>query len=374
MPDPCGAFFHDVILARALQSRGHSVMFVTTGSKHPRRGVYRGVQFLHYEVAGNELSSADLWTSPHNPILSFVRRLNERFEKPLVVSMHYGEDTKHIENAPRNGSWAEFLWFVSEHVKNNVLTTKKVSPVFVDMRVFRAAFIENELTLYTPPSRPQGDCITLVNANALKGLAVFVELAKHFPDRKFLGVRPYYNQIETPVLPNIEWIDIQDDIRDVLKRTRVLLVPSIYETWGRVAFEAMYNGIPVLYTKPLSQAGYPSGSTEGMQAWIQDNGFACDRTSPDDWISNIQKLDDPAIYQEYSDRAYTCTRKMNIFQEITDVETAFLDYVMKYANVQKTKAEEAPKAEARITAMSVAQRPGSRMAFGFRGGRFGMRR
>jgi glycosyltransferase involved in cell wall biosynthesis len=263
---------------------------------------------------------------------------------------------------------------VSEHVKNNLLTTKKISPVFLDMRVFKAAFIEQELTLYNPPSRPEGECITLVNANAIKGLFVFTELAKHFPDRKFLGVRPYYNFIQTPNLPNIEWMDIQEDIRDVLKKTRILLMPSIYETWGRIAFEAMYNGIPVLYTKPMNNPEYPSGSTEGMQAWIQDNGFACDRTSPDDWITNIQKLDDPSIYAEYSDRAYNCTRKMNIFQEITDIENTFLDYATKYAKAPKTKGEEPAQAAPRVTSMSVAPPPGSRMAFGLRGGRFGMRR
>lgn len=374
IPDPCGAFFHDVILARALQSRGHSVIFVTTGVKHPRKGVYRGIQFMHYEVAGVELARTDLWSTPHNPILAFVRKLNEQFEKPLVVNMHYGEDTQHIEHCVRNGSWAEFLWFVSEHVKNNVMNTKKISPVFVDIRVFKPAFIEQELALYSPPSRPQGDCITIVNANMLKGLFVFVELAKHFPDRKFLGVRPYYNQIQTPQLPNIEWIDIQDDIRTVLSRTRVLLVPSVYESWGRIAFEAMYNGIPVLYTKPIDQAGYSSGSTEGMQAWIQDNGFPCERSSPDDWISNLQKLDDPAIYEEYSDRAFKCTRELGVFQEIVDAETAFIDYATKYTKAPKSKGEEAPRVANRVNAMSVGQQPGSRMAFGLRGGRFGMRR
>jgi glycosyltransferase involved in cell wall biosynthesis len=392
MPDPCGAFFHDVILARGLQARGHSVIFVVIGAKFPRNGIYRGIPFFNYEIAGKELERTDIWSTPHNPILAQVRKINETFEKPLVVNMHYGEDTRHIVKAVRHGNWAEFLWYVSDHVQSKVESIP-ISPTFVERRVFNPAFIENELTM---PVKPQGDCITLINANFLKGLFVFVEMAKHFPDRKFLGVRPYYSAVAVPNLPNIEWMDIQDDIRKVLERTRILLVPSIYESWGRVAFEAMYNSIPVLYTKPSTDvAVFSSGSTEGMAKWIGDNGFACDRNKPDDWITNIQKLDDPDIYKEYSDKAYACTHNMGAFNEIPTVEAKFSEYIVKYAAPKKTKGEEAPAVQQRggvnrfisgvpqqrpaprASPQQIPQpqpQPQPRMSFGLRGGRFGMRR
>jgi glycosyltransferase involved in cell wall biosynthesis len=176
----------------------------------------------------------------------------------------------------------------------------------------------------------------------LKGLQVLIDLAKRFPDRKFLGVKPYYNVVKVPTdIKNIEWMDLQDDIRTILAKTKILIVPSLYESWGRVAFEAMYNGIPVLYTKPAEGLNnFKSGSTEGMRDWIQDNGFACNRSNLDDWIDAIHQLDDPEVYTEYSDRAFKCTRDMDIFSEVPRIEQKLFEYATKYPSPSKSKGNE----------------------------------
>jgi glycosyltransferase involved in cell wall biosynthesis len=394
MPDPCGAFFHDYWLARSLQARGHSIVFVTVSSKFPRKGTYRGVQFVYYENAGSELFASNMWSSPHFPFLNTVRRLNEQYEKPLVVTMHFGEDRSAILNCPRSGVWGEFLWFVSKHISDNILQNP-IASSFKETHIVRPVIIESEIRLFSKPQRPTGDCITLINANILKGLGVFVSLAQRFPTRKFLGVLPYYNKINVPKLPNVEWMSIQDDIRLVFQKTRVLVVPSLYESWGRVAFEAMYNGIPVLYTKPFEPgAAYPSGSTEGMRDWIQDNAIQCDRNIIDDWVNGIQKLDNPDVYNEYSDRAYNCTNDLNIFGEVSNIEQKFFEYAMKFPAPDKSKSGAAtsispqrrvgpnkfmggslvpaPKAPA----PDQAPKPPavSQPRLGFHGGRFGVRR
>ena len=401
MPDPCGAFFHDVILARALQAKGHSVTFVTTATKFPKRGVYRGLPFVHYEVSGRELETADLWSTPHNPMLPFVRKLNNTYEKPLVVNMHYGEDRQHIEKCVRHGNWAEFLWFVSDHIRQKVLDTITPAPSFKDMYTFRPTFIESDVRLYTAPQRPEGDCITLINANLLKGVGIFLDMAKRFPTKKFLGVKPYYNVIDVPNYPNVEWMTLQDDIRVVLAKTRILMVPSLYESWGRVAFEAMFNGIPVLYTKPVADAtNYATGSTEGMRDWIGDNGIQCRRDSPDDWVAAINLLDSPSEYNKYSEKAYRCTEGLNLFSEIPTIEQKFLSYATQHPAPIKSKSAKmdsasfgvgqgpnrfmsggmrrqmpvaqaaAPSADPAAAAPAV-QRPAG---LSFRGGRFGVRR
>jgi glycosyltransferase involved in cell wall biosynthesis len=342
IPDPCGAFFHDMILARALQSRGHNVHIITLGRKFPQRGVYNGISFSYYESSGKEISSADILSTPHYPVLQFVRKLNESYEKPLVITMHYGEDTNHIEKCTRTGKWAEFLWFVSPNIEKKVLSTITIAPSFVDTHLVRPTFIQNDIKLYEQGQKPEGDCITLINANVLKGIEVFIDIAKRFPDRKFLAVKPYYNIIRVPTdIPNIEWIDIQDDIKNVLKRTRILLVPSAYESWGRVAFEAMYNGIPVIYTKPADSfpgLKYKSGTTQGMKEWIVDAAIDCDRTNIEEWISAIKKLDDETIYMDYSDRGHKCTDDMDIFSEIPDIEKRMFEYAVKHASPSKSKA------------------------------------
>jgi glycosyltransferase involved in cell wall biosynthesis len=400
MPDPCGAFFHDYWLARVLQARGHTILFVTVASKFPRSGVYRGVPFVYYENAGKDLGAAHVWSSPHFPFLGTVRRLNEQYEKPLVVTMHFGEDRQSITNCNRSGNWGEFLWFVSKHISDKILENP-IASSFKETRIVRPILIESELRLFTKPERPTGDCITLINANILKGLSIFVALAQKFPNRKFLGVKPYYNKINVPNLPNIEWMDIQDDIRVVLRKTRILLVPSLYESWGRVAFEAMYNGIPTLYTRPsVDNIQYPSGSTEGMRDWIQDNGIQCDRNTLDDWARGIQSLDNPSTYNDYSDRSYNCTADLNIFSEAGVIEQKFIEYAMKFPSPDKSKSG-APTAITQQTmrvgpnrfmgggvqrrqppppvpvapqAQGVRPTPPSQPRLGFHGGRFGAKK
>jgi glycosyltransferase involved in cell wall biosynthesis len=156
------------------------------------------------------------------------------------------------------------------------------------------------------------------------------------PTVKFMGVRPYYNKIHVPEnIPNIKWIDVQDDIRVVMEQTRVLIMPSLYESWGRVAFEAMYNGIPVLHSKPMDGSNpantRPSGSTQGMCEWVAGSQFALDYNKIEEWVSAIKTLENPSTYTKYSKKAYDTSYALNIFKDIDDIEKKFLDYGTRFA-------------------------------------------
>jgi glycosyltransferase involved in cell wall biosynthesis len=374
MPDPCGAFFHDIALAKELRRRGHIVTFVTTKrAKMPLRGVYRDISWVYYSNAEPELRAASVWFSPHFPFLGLVRRLNERFQKPLVVTMHFGENTESIVPYTRTGDWAEFLWVVSNHIFHHVVKNAHISPFFKTVEPVRPLMIEDEIKFNERSDLPRGDCITLINANVMKGLELFVALAARFPEKKFLGVRPYYNVIRVPEkVTNIEWINIQDDIRTVLQRTRILLVPSMYESWGRVAFEAMYNGIPVVYARPMEESDpgrRPSGSTEGMEEWIGDSGFKCRREDIEEWVGSIHGLDDPTTYKMYSEKAYERTYGMNIFHDVDTIERKVVDYGIQFApKIQTTPQTEA----AALTPTLRMTAPGNVRPF--RGGRFSVKR
>lgn len=91
-----------------------------------------------------------------------------------------------------------------------------------------------------------GECITLVNLQEMKGVRIFHELARMMPDRKFLGVVGAYGVQEQKTLPNVEYLQPQSDMREVYKRTRILLMPSSYESYGRCAVEAAVSGIPTV--------------------------------------------------------------------------------------------------------------------------------
>ena len=142
------------------------------------------------------------------------------------------------------------------------------------------------------------DAITLINLDGNKGGHILRAIAEAMPDRKFIGVigsysEPYKDGQHTNQPPNVEVLLKQPDIRKVYERTRVLIMPSRYESWGRTATEAMCNGIPVICT-----------STPGLLENCGEAGYYIqDRNKIMDWVKAIKRLDDKKIYAAASKKA-----------------------------------------------------------------------
>jgi len=327
MPDLCGAFLHDIDLGTELQKRGHQVTFMTI--KVPKEGMnggtYRGFRFLHYSAGSSYIDSSQIWICPHSPILPAVRKLNGRgYNRPILATCHFDGNYTTIRT---NGTpaWSEMLLFINKIMEVNY--RKNIIPWPAQIRkteTIRPLMHRNKIEILEPF---QGDCITLVNANQNKGIQQFYELAKKLPTRKFLSVLPYYGELRVPPAPgNIEWVAFDDDIRNVLKRTRILLVPSYYESFGRIAVEAMLNGIPVVYSKPAHTSIYPGGSTEGLEEWIQPVGISCQRDVVDEWVAAVESLDDQEAYTTKSEQSKQHIEDMDIFSESTRIAKLVEDF------------------------------------------------
>nr|WTC12569.1 glycosyltransferase family 4 protein [Streptomyces anthocyanicus] len=134
-----------------------------------------------------------------------------------------------------------------------------------------------------------GDHITLINLTAEKGAGLFYALAERMPHRKFLGViGGYGQQIVRNDLPNVEIVPHTPGDRmakDVYARTKVLLAPSVYESYGRVAVEAMCSGIPVV--------AHP---TPGLMESLGEAGVFADREDTDAWEAAVRRLFSPKVY------------------------------------------------------------------------------
>jgi glycosyltransferase involved in cell wall biosynthesis len=93
--------------------------------------------------------------------------------------------------------------------------------------------------------------VTLINPCAVKGISIFLELARRFPSVAFAalpgwGTTPEDLRALRPV-PNVRLLPNCRDIEEVLARTRVLLMPSLwYEGFGLIVMEAMLRGVPVV--------------------------------------------------------------------------------------------------------------------------------
>lgn len=150
-----------------------------------------------------------------------------------------------------------------------------------------------------------GDRVTLINLRPDeehpdgtvlgKGAELFWELARRMPDVEFLGVKGAYGRQLVHDLPNVEVLDHipHDQMRDkVYARTRVLLMPSSYESWGRTAVEAMCSGIPVVY--------HP---TSGLREAVGRAGIPMGRGHIDGWESALRGLAKTWFYDDISAQA-----------------------------------------------------------------------
>lgn len=150
-----------------------------------------------------------------------------------------------------------------------------------------------------------GDRVTLVNLRRMdrnpdgtsmgKGAEMFWALAQRMPNVRFLGVKGAYGNQMIQDLPNVEILEHMphDAIRDkVLARTRVLLMPSSYESWGRIGTEALCSGIPVV--------AHP---TPGLRENLGDAGIFIDRNDVDGWCRALQTLAMPGPYGAAAKRA-----------------------------------------------------------------------
>lgn len=177
---------------------------------------------------------------------------------------------------------------------------------------------EKEFKSYTgpkmvlnPPIDPReyktdrGKSITLINLWEDKGSRIFYELARRFPELPFLGVRGGYGEQVIEDLPNVTIMDHTPIIKSVYGQTRVLLMPSKYESFGRVGVEAMASGIPVI-----------AEPTPGLRESLGDAGTFADRTDVDAWETALRSTLKPAKYGKLSKLALARSKSLEESREV----------------------------------------------------------
>src|ERR1041384_5518506 len=128
-----------------------------------------------------------------------------------------------------------------------------------------ADYIERELgrpvTVIHPPIYGHGPfpdfgrfdrgLITMLNPCAVKGISIFLDVARRLPAHDFgvvLGCgTTAEDRHDLLSLSNVRILPNATNIDDILARTRVLLMPSLWhEGFGLIVMEAMLRGIPVV--------------------------------------------------------------------------------------------------------------------------------
>jgi glycosyltransferase involved in cell wall biosynthesis len=281
-----------------LVEKGHKVvvrMAVSELDPYELDGVK--VDIDSFKKTHAELQDTDLIIT-HLNRAGYALNLAEFRKKPLVVIHHNPNGFapakgKHQEDM--NNRWVYNI-YNSEHVRKAV---NYPNPYYI----LRPPVMADRVKV-----SKKGNKVTLVNLWEDKGGELFAQLARTLTDRKFLGVKGgYARQKQVLVdLPNMEILENTSDMKRVFGKTRVLLMPSLRESWGMVGVEAMASGIPVV--------AHP---TPGLKEMLGDAGIFCDRNKPQEWIDILAKLDDEAFYKEASAKA---TKRFKELQEVQKTE------------------------------------------------------
>ncbi len=116
---------------------------------------------------------------------------------------------------------------------------------------------------------------------------------RFLPDVEFLAVQGGYGRQRVPHGRNVQTILPTANMRDdVYARTRLVVIPSKWETWGMVGPEAMASGIPVV-----------AAPTPGLRESLGDAGVFVDTMNFGQWVETVRRLLDPDEWAAASARA-----------------------------------------------------------------------
>ncbi|MEV5088217.1 glycosyltransferase family 4 protein [Streptomyces griseoincarnatus] len=279
-------------MLRPLAERGHRVeVWLSHPGRSERSYEIDGVRVVPFQ-AGIDFAAragrADVLMS-HYENVPLVAGLARESRIPVVVICHDNFDTTF-----HNAAGADLVVYNSQWIRRDGETFYARYP---------AEFLPRRSIVVRPPviaheyrTRP-GECATLVNLNADKGGELFWQIAAWSPQWRFRGVRGAYGEqvMPPPRLPNCEVVDSVPghQMREhVYSQARVVLMPSLYESWGRVAVEAFASGIPVI--------AHP---TPGLVEALGQAGIFAYRDDPTAWIDALNSLRDQSTWERASRRA-----------------------------------------------------------------------
>lgn len=300
----CGAEMMIHRVNKFLQSKGHEVKVLLNMANHYKINsvyCYDGVDVFPPEQM--TIDSLFYWADvvfTHLDYTNWTIQISKIYKKPVVHFVHNTHPYKEIIHA----EIPQYIVYNSEHSIKKLGYNHKgiVLHPPTDYRKFQIEDAE------------KNRFITLINANRNKGAHIFYRIAERMPDYEFLVVRGSYDQqLEGDILEeeqlnmeglvkfykvkktkptpeNVTLIDKSLNILDVYEQTRILLMPSEYESWGMTMTEAMSCGIPVISTK--TDGLLENGDKAGI--YIED------RENIDDWIKEIKKLEDKKYYKKVS--------------------------------------------------------------------------
>jgi glycosyltransferase involved in cell wall biosynthesis len=319
---------HDLL--RAMVQEGWEVEVILSREHEEVTGPYEvdGVKVTPF-TDNRQIITASLTTNlliSHLENCERVAFVGKKYRVPTVQIVHNDMDiTKGYSALPWN-----LLVMNTEWVKQSFLE-RPVNGSEIDPKRLTVVHPRVSLGRYFPsPQRASEYDVTLVNlwdgsgrGRDGKGAHTFYEMARRFPRKKFLGVLGGYGEQRIEPLPNVSILPHTTNmVQDVYHRTRVLLMPSRYESFGRVAIEGAACAVPTV-----------ASPTPGLREALGPQNFYVDPDNYDDWERCIKFLDEEDIYKA---NRHTALRRAKYWHDKQDDElTAYLEKVNSIAHTGK---------------------------------------
>lgn len=284
-------------LLKRLVARGHQVC-VQLSRVHPMfvtgPYTYDGVHVYPYQSSDDPIR----WlTAPEPPdlVISHLENtiraayLCQSYRLPHVVLMH----NTHLKGKADLRHKTDLVVYNTEWMRADTEDWWRATQINEPPHgiVIHPPIFRNDYQAVPPTAR--NGYVTLINLNVEKGSGIFYELAARFPKLKFLGVTGAYGQQDVregiPNVTIIPHVAPHDMVQEVYSKTRVLLMPSSYESYGRCGVEAACSGIPSIVSP-----------TPGLTEALGECATFCELDDLDAWEHALRQLTIPARWNKAS--------------------------------------------------------------------------
>jgi glycosyltransferase involved in cell wall biosynthesis len=307
----CGAEMMIHWMLKDLQAKGHHVrVLLHDANRHKIKNnyVFDGIDV--FPPNPSVIDGLMRWAHAVFTHLDYTRwtiHTAKMYRKPVFHLIHNSHPYPEIIDAEKK-----------QHIIYNSLWLKELLNYNFSNFIVTPPVDYNYYDLENEPEK--SEYITLINLNENKGGKIFGEIARAMPHKSFLGVLGSYDEQMTQSLPNVTYVPNSPNIKQWYAKTRILLMPSKYESWGRTATEAMCSGIPVICT-----------DTPGLKENCDKAGiYIKDRNNVKEWVEAISKLDDKKAYSWASRKAKARSREFDTRKTLDEFESWFRESVNKY--------------------------------------------
>lgn len=275
----------------SLRAAGHDVTVLLSERIEPNSPfVIDGVKVQPY----SSRKDPNLWIPQSDVVISHLGCA----ERAALICKQTGKKMVHLVHNTHPETWNSIGTY-SDLTVYNTDWVRALSPVK-----------GNDMVMH-PAVRPEfyqttkGKSVMMINLTKAKGAELFYEMARRFPNVPFLGVRGGYGDQIIEDLPNVTIISNQQDVRKAYEQAKVVLMPSAYESYGRVAVEAAASGIPAIVarTPGLLEAMGPTGYYADAPSTDMPGNYSDDPWTEahfSEWEAQLKKVLSPAGYSKAS--------------------------------------------------------------------------